>query len=270
MHPEVLGIGKLFDRVRDAVIVAEAKTERIVLWNPAAEKVFGYSIPEALEMRVEALVPGYLKAQHRTGMARYWETGRGAYIDSHTLLDLPAVKKNGEEISIELSLSPVGPVGDANGDDDDERFVLAIVRDATERRRAEEASSRLAAIVDSSDDAILSKTLDGTITSWNGAAERIYGYSAEEVLGKPISILVPPERADEVPAILQKIRRGESVDHYETQRIKKDGTRIHVSITVSPVRDFTGNVVGASTVARDVTERKEAEEKIRRLNETLE
>jgi PAS domain S-box-containing protein len=270
VRPEDLGIGKLFDRVRDAVIVAEAKTERIVLWNPAAEKVFGYSIPEALEMRVEALVPGYLKAQHRTGMARYWETGRGAYIDSHTLLDLPAVKKNGEEISIELSLSPVGPVGDANGDDDDGRFVLAIVRDATERRRAEEASSRLAAIVDSSDDAILSKTLDGTITSWNGAAERIYGYSAEEVLGKPISILVPPERADEVPAILQKIRRGESVDHYETQRIKKDGTRIHVSITVSPVRDFTGNVVGASTVARDVTERKEAEEKIRRLNETLE
>ena len=134
MRPEDLGIGKLFERVRDAVIVADAKTERIVLWNPAAVNVFGYSIPEALEMRVEDLVPGYLKARHRTGMARYAETGRGAYIDSHTLLDLPAVKKDGEEISIELSLSPVGSVGDADGDEG--RFVLAIVRDATERKKA--------------------------------------------------------------------------------------------------------------------------------------
>ncbi len=98
MRPEDLGIGKLFEKVRDAVIVAEAKTERIVLWNPAAEKVFGYSIPEALGMRVEALVPGYLKAHHQKGIARYGETGRGAYIESHTLLDLPAVRKDGEEI----------------------------------------------------------------------------------------------------------------------------------------------------------------------------
>ncbi len=140
MRPEDLGIGKLFERVRDAVIVAEAKTERIVLWNPAAEKVFGYSIPEALQIRVEALVPGYLKAQHRTGMARYGDTGQGAYIDSHTLLDLPAVKKDGEEIRIELSLSPVGSVGDT---DTDGHFVLAIVRDATERKKAEEEVRRL-------------------------------------------------------------------------------------------------------------------------------
>ena len=143
MRPEDLGIGKLFERVRDAVIVAEAKTERIVLWNPAAEKIFGYSIPEALQIQVEALVPGCLKAQHRMGMARYGDTGQGAYIDSHTLLDLPAVKKDGEEISIELSLSPVGPVGDADGDDDEGRFVLAIVRDATERKKAEEEVRRL-------------------------------------------------------------------------------------------------------------------------------
>ena len=141
MRPEDLGLGKLFEKVRDAVIVADAKTERIVLWNPAAENVFGYSISEALQMRVEDLVPGYLKDRHRTGMARYAETGRGAYIDSHTLLDLPAVKKDGEEIRIELSLSPVGSVGDADGDDG--RFVLAIVRDATERKKAEEEVRRL-------------------------------------------------------------------------------------------------------------------------------
>ncbi len=140
MRPEDLGIGKLFESVRDAVIVAEAKTERIVLWNPAAVKVFGYSIPEALEMRVEALVPEYLKARHRKGLANYGETGRGRHIDSHTLLDLPAVKKDGEEIRIELSLNPIGALDEGDGD---RRFVLAIVRDATERKRAEEQIRRL-------------------------------------------------------------------------------------------------------------------------------
>jgi PAS domain S-box-containing protein len=140
MRLEDLGIGKLFESVRDAVIVAEAKTERIVLWNPAAEKVFGYSIPEALEMRVEALVPGDLKARHRKGIARYGETGHGRYIDAHTLLDLPAVKKDGEEIRIELSLNPIGALDERDGD---RRFVLAIVRDATERKRAEEEVRRL-------------------------------------------------------------------------------------------------------------------------------
>ena len=141
MRPEDLGIGKLFERVRDAVIVADAKTERIILWNPAAAEVFGYSISEALELRVEALVPGYLKAQHRKGIARYGETGCGRYIDSRTLLDLPAVKKDGEEISIELSLNPIeSPDGGAEGNG---RFVLAIVRDATERKRAEDEVRRL-------------------------------------------------------------------------------------------------------------------------------
>ncbi len=141
MRPEDLGIGNLFERVRDAVIVADAKTERIVLWNPAAANVFGYSIPEALKLRVEALVPGYLKDQHRTGMARYGETGRGAYIDSRTLLDLPAVRKDGEEIHIELSLNPIGLSDEADGEGS---FVLTIVRDATERKRAEEEAQRSA------------------------------------------------------------------------------------------------------------------------------
>ncbi len=135
MRPEDLGIGKLFERIRDAVIVADAKTQRIVLWNRAAETMFGYSSSEALELRVEALVPEYLKAQHRAGMTRYAQTGHGPYIDSHSLLELPALRKDGEEIHIELSLSPIGPVDDADGDG---RFVLAIIRDITDRKRAEE------------------------------------------------------------------------------------------------------------------------------------
>src|SRR5215213_10830394 len=136
MRPEELGIGKLFARIREAVIVADATTQRIVLWNPAATSIFGYSISEALELNLEKLVPEPLKAQHRAGITRYAETGHGPYIDSDALLDLPAVRKNGEEISVEMSLSPIGLVDGTTGGS---RFVLAIVRDLTERKRAAEA-----------------------------------------------------------------------------------------------------------------------------------
>ncbi len=128
----------------------------------------------------------------------------------------------------------------------------------------------LAAVINSSDDAIIGKTLDGIIISWNRGAQNIYGYSAKEVVGRSISTLVPPDRSDEVPIILEKLRRGERVDHYETERVRKDGERIHVSLTISPVKDSTGKIVGASTIARDITERKQAEEEIQRLNKTLE
>ncbi|MDQ4126489.1 MAG: PAS domain S-box protein [Actinomycetota bacterium] len=259
-----MDIGKLFEKVRDAVIVADAKTQQVVLWNPAAERMFGYSPSEAFGMAVEALVPERLKARHRKGIARYGEAGSGPYIDSDAPLNLPAVRKDGQEIKVELSLSPIGPA--VGG----ERFVLAIIRDATDRMRAEEALSRLAAIVESADDAIIGKTLDGTITSWNSGAQRIYGYTADEVVGRPITVLVPPDRPNDVPQILAKVKRGEKVDHYETVRVCKDGSRIDISLTVSPIRDAEDNVIGASTVARNITERKRAEEEIRRLNEVLE
>src|ERR671912_2883344 len=110
LRPEDLGFGRLFERVQDAVIVANAETQRIILWNPAAARMFGYSAAEAVKLRVEALVPEPLKAAHRAGIARYAETGRGPYIDSDALLDLPAVRKNDEEIYVEMSLSPARPV----------------------------------------------------------------------------------------------------------------------------------------------------------------
>ena len=549
-HKEDLGIGKLFERTRDAVIVADAETQQIVLWNPAATNIFGYSTSEALELRVETLVPEYLKEQHRAGLSRYAQTGRGPYIDSHSPLELPALRKDGEEIHIELSLSPIGLVNETVGEG---RFVLAIIRDITERKRVEEAlrdreerfqalvqnaldivmvtdvegtiryvspavervlgyrpeeqigtnaaeylhpddlkkgfdalseavskpgvhpvavetrvrhkdgswrclegmannllndpavegvvfnhrdvtdrkvaeeevrrlnenledlvaertaqveavlgerkraeegvreseeryravleqaadgillvdvdtkrileanaayqnllgytaeeilgltlydvvpysqenmdcyiervlaqrryvsgerrhrrkdgslvsvevganvisysgreaisivvrditerkqaeevSSRLAAIVDSSNEAIIGKTLDGTITSWNRGAEKIYGYSSEEVVGRPISMLVPADLPDEIPQILKRISLGEGIDQYETVRITKEGRRLDVSLTISPIKDWQGNIVGASTIARDITERKRAEEEIRLLNERLE
>ena len=140
------------------------------------------------------------------------------------------------------------------------RFAINIFRDITDRKQAEETRARLAAIVESSDDAIIGKTLEGTITSWNRGAQKIYGYSAEEVLGKPINILVPPDRPDEISRILERIRHGEVIDDYEAERITKDGRRLDVSLTISPIKDSAGHIVGASTIARDITERKRAEE----------
>jgi PAS domain S-box-containing protein len=124
---------------------------------------------------------------------------------------------------------------------------------------------RFTAIVESSDDAIISKALDGTITSWNPAAERLFGYAAEEIIGKPISVLMPPERQDDMEAILGRIRRGERVEHYETVRIAKNGRRIDVSLSVSPVKDSTGRIIGAAKIARDISERRRAESERERL-----
>ena len=140
---------------------------------------------------------------------------------------------------------------------------VAFVLDLTERKCAEQAAEHLASIVESSDDAIVSKDLDGIIRTWNCGAERLFGYKAAEVIGRPITILIPPDLLDEEPGILARIRRGERVDHYETVRRHKDGSLIDISLTVSPMRDAKGAIVGASKIARDITERKRAEQALR-------
>jgi PAS domain S-box-containing protein len=148
------------------------------------------------------------------------------------------------------------------GVDGKPRQYVAIRADISERKRAEERNSRLAAIVDSSDDAIISKTLEGKITAWNRGAEKIFGYAASEVVGQSMLMLLPPERASEEPEILARMARGESVDHFETVRVRKDGKKIDISATISPIRDSRGVIVGASKIARDITERKRGEEKL--------
>src|SRR5215469_5069102 len=142
---------------------------------------------------------------------------------------------------------------------------VAIRNDITERKTAEQARLLLASIVESSDDAIIGKDLGGIITAWNAGAERLYGYKPEEVVGRAISILVPPEMPDEVPQILAEIAAGGRVNHYETVRVKKDGGRIHISLTVSPIKDGAGAIIGASAIARDITERRQREERLREL-----
>lgn len=140
--------------------------------------------------------------------------------------------------------------------------ALNMLLDISEPKRDEDTAQRLAAIVESSDDAIISKDLSGTIRSWNKGAERIFGYTAEEMIGRSITLLIPTDRLNEEPSIVNRIRKGERIDHYETIRRRKDGTRIHVSLSVSPVKNSSGRVVGASKIARDITEKKEAEDRI--------
>jgi PAS domain S-box-containing protein len=166
-------------------------------------------------------------------------------------------RKDGSEL---ITLCCTSPMWDAEG-----KIIgaLGMFSDVTDRRRAEEAAGRLAAIVECSDDAIISKSLDGTIQSWNSGAERIYGYAAAEVIGTRMLILVPQERGEEEALILQRLQRGERVDHFETVRVRKDGRQIHVSMTVSPILDTSGNITGASHVSRDITERKLFEQQLR-------
>jgi PAS domain S-box-containing protein len=185
----------------------------------------------------------------------------------------------GEEIVIErpygkrLNVEPFPqPILDTDGN------VLGAVNmlvDITERKKAEEVNAKLAAIVQSSDDAIVSKTLEGIVTSWNNAAQRIFGYSAEEMVGQSITKIIPPERQDEEPKILEQLKRGERVDHFETERIAKDGRRLTLSLTISPVKDIRGKIIGASKIARDITEQKkifgalrESEERFRTVANT--
>jgi PAS domain S-box-containing protein len=148
--------------------------------------------------------------------------------------------------------------------------LISNFRDITERKKAEEQQALFASIVNSSDDAIISKTLQGIVTSWNHGAEMVFGYKAEEIIGKPIALLIPSELLPEERSIIEQIRAGQSVQHYETRRIRKDGELIYVSLTISPIKDFTGKIVGASKIIRDVTERVKAREEIERLNANLE
>ena len=142
-------------------------------------------------------------------------------------------------------------------------MTLLLAAVVAGRGRAEASLARVAAIVESSDDAIIGKTLDGVITTWNGGAERLYGYSALEVIGRPIGLIIPPELDGELPGILERLRRGERINHYDAVRVTKDGRRIDVSLTVSPTLDAEGQIIGASSIARDITNRKQAEAAIR-------
>jgi PAS domain S-box-containing protein len=224
--------------------------------NPVAEALTGWTLREAFGRPLDEvfrIVNEETRETVESPVARVFATGTIVGLGNHTVL----VAKDGTERPIDDSAAPIR---------DSEGEVLGVVlifRDVTERRRAERERFQLASIVESSDDAIIGKSLDGTITSWNRGAEKLYGYTAAEVIGKPVSVLMPPEKEDEFPAILERLKRGEEIEHYETVRVRKGGERIEVSVTISPVHDSAGRVIAASAIARDISARKKAEEELR-------
>jgi PAS domain S-box-containing protein len=241
--------------IGDAVVSTDAEG-RVTYLNGVAEALTGWTQAEAagrpLPEVFHILNENTRQAVENPALQALRE-GVVVGLANQTIL----IARDGTERPIDDSAAPMldesgKPVG-----------AVLVFRDVTERRRADEAQARLAAIVESSQDAIASKTLDGIIRTWNGGAERIFGYTAEEAVGRPITLIIPPERLDEEREILARLARGERIEHYETVRVAKDGRRLHISLTISPIRDAEGRIIGASKVARDVTERRRAEEALR-------
>ena len=253
-------ISAIVQSAMDAIITLNSD-HRIVLFNATAERMFGRSACDAVGQSIERFIPQRFRAAHAGHIQYFAETGE-TNRSMGTVGALWALRESGEEFPIEASISQVSVGG--------QKLLTVILRDITERRRAEERNARLAAIVDSSDDAIISKTVDGTITAWNRGAQKLFGYSSSEAIGKSMRMLLPRERANEESEILARIRHGERVDHFETVRVRRDGKKIHISATISPILDRSGAIVGASKIARDITERKASEREIRRLNDELE
>ena len=223
----------------------------ITSWNKSAERLFGYTAEEIIGQPVTLIIPPEL---HDDEPRILGKIRAGERIEHFQTVRL---HKSGRLIDVSLTVSPIR---------DDKGNVIGaakIVRDITRQKKLEEAALRLAAIVESSDDAIASKDLNGIITSWNRSAEKLFGYKAEEIIGKPVMLIIPPELHHDENFILSKIRRGEKIDHFETIRLHKNGERIEVSLTISPVKDDNGHVIGAAKIVRNITETNKIERALR-------
>jgi PAS domain S-box-containing protein len=224
----------------DDAIVSKTLDGIITTWNPAAEKMFGYTATEAIGQSIRLIIPADRQAEEDKVLARI---RRGLKVDH---FETVRQAKDGRLLEISLTVSPIrNEFGTVVG-------ASKIARDITERRRLE---SLLSSIVSSSEDAIVSKTLDGIVTSWNPGAERMFGYTAEEMIGRSIRAIIPADRQSEEDFVLERIRNGHKVEHFETVRRAKDGHLLNISLTVSPIKTASGLIIGASKIARDITAR---------------
>jgi PAS domain S-box-containing protein len=242
--------------VSESVVITDLQGH-ITYWNEGATALFGYTAEEMLGKTPALLYPETQSQLFPSDLKLILE-GKD-YIGAWQ-----ARRKDGTAVWIEVKTTLM-----RNAEGQTIGFI-GISKDITERKHIEEASLRLAAIVESSNDAIIGKTREGIITSWNSAAERMYGYLAEEVVGQPVTLLFPPERQEEFASIMEQISRGEKVDHFETMRVRKDGAIIPVSVTISPIYDSEGQINGASTITRDISEQKRLEAEARQSKLQLE
>lgn len=234
-------------------IIGESLDGLILSWNGGARKMFGYSKEEAIGKPVTFLLPPEIHSEVPTLLGK---VKNGEFIADY---DSVRIRKDGSSIGVSLSVSPIHSVsGEIIG-------ASVVERDITKRKKAEEVLRQIQLIVENSYDAIIGTTLDGVITSWNGGAQKMFGYSAEEVIGKSGSLLFPPEIWAKVPALLNKIKAKEVVADYDTGGLRKDGKEFNMAISISPIIAEDGTVTGASVVERDITARKKAEEVLRQI-----
>lgn len=235
----------------------------ISVFNTACERMFQYRREEVIGRGVSMLLASPFREEYEVRLHHFQITGEAPGAGKGR--ELIAQRKDGTTFPIFLSVGEGAHMG--------RRVFVAVVQDLTDLQAENtvfaEQRAFLAAIVDSSNDAIMSKTLDGRITTWNKAAETMFGYTAEEMIGTPVTRLFPADRIEEESFILEKIRMGIATEHYETVRTRKDGTRIDVSVTVSPIRGVGGAIIGASKTVRDISERKETEARLQSLSDEL-
>jgi len=241
----------------DDAIVSKTLDGLITSWNRAAERIFGWTAAEAVGRSITIVIPPDRLAEEEDILARIKQGEKIEHFETTRM------RKDGTRFEISLTVSPIkNAKGEVIG-------ASKIARDISARLHGDEAIARLAAIVDSADDAIVSKTLDGVITSWNRAAQAMFGWTAAEAVGQRITLIIPRERWPEQDEVLARVCKGESIDHFDTVRVRKSGERIDVSLTVSPVKDARGRIIGASKIARDVSDRKRAEAERTKLLQTV-
>jgi PAS domain S-box-containing protein len=250
----------ILDSVLDSIITMDADGT-VIEFNVAAERTFGYTKAEAIGRALaDLIIPPVFRDAHIAGLARFLATGDGPVLGK--LIEITAVRADGGEIPVELAITVIRS--------EQAPLFTGVLRDITARKQADETRARLAAIVNSSDDAIFSSTLDDTILTWNTGAERLFGYAASEVIGRNRALVVPGgTSAALMSRFLDKALRGEVGEPFETQRTRKDGSTIDILVTISPMTNPTGRVIGTSTIARDITSRKRAEAELKRLNDEI-
>jgi PAS domain S-box-containing protein len=237
----------------DDAIISQTLDGTIETWNHSAERLFGYSAADAIGRSIDLIVPPQRRQQDEAAVASLRDGGAAAHFETI------ALTSGGQMVPISLAISAIRtPEGAIVG-------ISRIARDISGQKALEREAFRLAAIVNSSADAIVSKNLDGIVQTWNKAAERMFGYAAEEIIGRSIMTIIPADRKAEEDDVLSRIRAGKSIEHFETVRRRKDGTLIDISLSVSPIRDTTGLVIGASKIARDISRQKLLERETFRL-----